>query len=640
MDKKIRVLIVEDSAADAELLARELGKGDLAHISKLVQSKDEFLKALGEFNPDIILCDYKMPGFSAPEALEIVKKSFPEIPFIVVSGTVGEDIAVEMMKFGAVDYVMKDKLARLVPAVRRALEEVRAVSKRHELETKLAQAKETQFRALIENLPGKVFFKDRNSVYISCNENYAKDLKIKPEEIVGKTDYDFFPTQLAEKYRAVDKRVIKSGETENVEEEYSIIGDFLKGGEKTIINTVKVPVLEKTGKVTGLFGLFWDITERRKTENALKESEFKIRAVFDQAFQFIGLMTVEGILIEANMAALNFAGIKASDVINKPFWETPWWTHSPELQEKLREAVKTVARGGFVRFEATHIAKDSSLHTVDFSLKPVKDDNGKVIFMIPEGRDITDRKRLEEELRKTEKTKISTEIRSEFTSMVSHELRTPLAVIQGIVSLITDGLAGSINEEQKGLLDTAQKNVERLGRLINNVLDFQKIESGKMEYDIREYDMNKVVQEASESLRILSEKKGLDFRVKTEDALPKIKFDKDKIIQVLTNLVSNAIKFTSKGNITVSVQRENNVIHVEVRDTGQGIKAEDIYKLFHAFEQIGPTRNRVKGGTGLGLTISREIILAHGGKIWAESEIDKGSVFHFVLPVLERRGSR
>jgi len=139
-----------------------------------------------------------------------------------------------------------------------------------------------------------------------------------------------------------------------------------------------------------------EIKKRKKVEEELRESERRIRALYDQTFQFIGLMTPDGILIEANRTALEFSGIKLSDVLNKPFWETPWWTHSPKLQEKLQKAIKKVAQGEFLRFEATHKAKDGTLHYVDFSLKPVKDKKGKVIFMIPEGRDITERKKAEE----------------------------------------------------------------------------------------------------------------------------------------------------------------------------------------------------------------------------------------------------
>jgi PAS domain S-box-containing protein len=147
------------------------------------------------------------------------------------------------------------------------------------------------------------------------------------------------------------------------------------------------------------------VTERtdalEKVNKNLKESESMVRAILDQTFQFIGLMSVDGTLIEVNKTAIDLVGIDEAACLNKPFWDAPWWTHSPQLQNKLREAIKKVAAGEFVRFEATHKAKDGSLHYVDFSLKPVKDATGKVIYMIPEGRDITERKVMEERLSAT-----------------------------------------------------------------------------------------------------------------------------------------------------------------------------------------------------------------------------------------------
>jgi PAS domain S-box-containing protein len=142
--------------------------------------------------------------------------------------------------------------------------------------------------------------------------------------------------------------------------------------------------------------------ERGRAEEELQENETKFRAIFDHTFQFIGLMTPDGILIEANRTALAFAGIKDSDVLGKPFWETPWWTHSTQMQDKLRAAVKAASQGQFVRFEATHPASDGSIHYIDFSLKPVKNETGDVVLLIPEGRDITERKRAEEVLRASE----------------------------------------------------------------------------------------------------------------------------------------------------------------------------------------------------------------------------------------------
>ena len=145
-------------------------------------------------------------------------------------------------------------------------------------------------------------------------------------------------------------------------------------------------------------------SECERAKEALRESERRFRAIFDQTYQFIGLMKPDGTLIEANRTALEFSGVLESEVIDKPFWETPWWSHSPELQERLRDAIKAAARGQFVRFEATHPVPGGGLCYVDFSIKPVRDEAGNVVLLIPEGRDLTDRKLGEKALQESENT--------------------------------------------------------------------------------------------------------------------------------------------------------------------------------------------------------------------------------------------
>jgi len=142
--------------------------------------------------------------------------------------------------------------------------------------------------------------------------------------------------------------------------------------------------------------------ERQQAEAALRESEQKSRAILDLSFEFVGLLTPDGILLEANRTALEFIGASLADVVGKPFWETPWWSHSPETQNQIREAVMSAAKGEFVRAETTHVAKDGVLHTIDFTLKPIKNESGLITLLIPEGRDITDRKQSEEALKESE----------------------------------------------------------------------------------------------------------------------------------------------------------------------------------------------------------------------------------------------
>ncbi|MCX5665460.1 MAG: PAS domain S-box protein [Candidatus Omnitrophica bacterium] len=703
---------------------------------------------------------------------------------------------------------------------------IRDITERRLLDAELIRARETQYKALIENLPQKVFLKDKNSVYISCNTNYAKDLKIKPEEIVGKTDHDFFPTHLAEKYRSDDRRVMDSGETENIEEEFVVIRDFLRGAEKTVVNTVKIPVRDKEGNIAGVFGLFWDITAHKRAQWEMAESEKKFKTVFDNASDGIvvadprnkkfymannticrmlgyshdeimklGIADIHpekslshvvdqfekqtrgeislaiGLPIKRKDGTVFYADINAVPVeISGKIYLAGFfrditdrikvdeernlvlkWQRgvdslqlmllaSAPLQDKFKiitDGVVQIFGADFCRIwmikpgdlcekgcihaqvmEGPHICRyrDRCLHLISSSGRYTHIDGraharvpfgcykigliasgedhkfltndvvndprvhnhewarelGLVSFAgyqlkIPNGETtgvmalfskhpiaaaedaildslsttisfVVQQSIAEEERIRLLGIKASAEIKSQFASMVSHELRSPLAVIKESINLVLEELIGNVTLEQKDVLNTAKNNIDRLGRLINNVLDFQKIGAGKLDISSKEYDINELVLATSREMNLLAEEKGLSFTVNVDESIPGLKFDRDKIVQVITNLISNAIKFTEKGSVSVSTEREDNTAHVVVEDTGLGIQVEDMPKLFQTFEQLGGGLGKKRGGTGLGLAISKEIIQAHNGKIWAESQFGKGSKFHFTLPIKERRG--
>ena len=229
-------------------------------------------------------------------------------------------------------------------------------------------------------------------------------------------------------------------------------------------------------------------------------------------------------------------------------------------------------------------------------------------------------------------------IKSEFTSVVSHELRTPLTAIKEGIALVLDGLVGDINEEQVELLGIAKKNVDRLTRLINDILDFQKLDAGRMRFNVEVNNINEIIKNVYKTMVSSVKKANLDIFLELDNSLPKCSFDSDKITQVLINLVSNAVKFTKRGNIKIKTCRSRNSICVSVSDTGCGIKKEDMSKIFNKFEQLGGLGDRKTGGTGLGLAISKAIIEQHNGAIWFESTLGKGSIFTITLPVCNTEG--
>ncbi|MDD5691484.1 MAG: PAS domain-containing protein, partial [Candidatus Omnitrophica bacterium] len=233
---------------------------------------------------------------------------------------------------------------------------------------------------------------------ISANKSFYNIFNLKPKETLGHFIYDLGGRQwdIPDLRKLLNEILPRDKVISNFQIEYNFSGF---GKHVVFFNAEWIPRGATRPQLVLL--AIEDITDKKRLEASLRDSQFKIRAVFDQTFQFIGLMNTKGNLIEANRAALDFSGVEASKVLNKPFWETSWWAHSKELQQKLRDSIHKVASGEFVRFEATHVAKDGSLHYIDFSLKPVKDESGKVIFMIPEGRDITERKKLEEALKES-----------------------------------------------------------------------------------------------------------------------------------------------------------------------------------------------------------------------------------------------
>jgi signal transduction histidine kinase len=228
--------------------------------------------------------------------------------------------------------------------------------------------------------------------------------------------------------------------------------------------------------------------------------------------------------------------------------------------------------------------------------------------------------------------------KSEFLASTSHELRTPLNAILGYTELIQDGIYGDVPDKIREVLERVQSNGRHLLGLINDVLDLSKIEAGQFVLSHDEYSIKEVVQTVITATEALAAEKHLAFRATIAEDLPIGVGDERRMIQVLLNLVGNAIKFTETGEVALQVNAADGAFHVAVADTGPGIAVEDQQQVFEEFRQLDASTTRKKGGTGLGLAISKKIIELCGGRIWVESELGRGSIFRFIVPV--RSGSR
>ncbi|MBN1273914.1 MAG: diguanylate cyclase [Candidatus Aminicenantes bacterium] len=238
--------------------------------------------------------------------------------------------------------------------------------------------------------------------------------------------------------------------------------------------------------------------------------------------------------------------------------------------------------------------------------------------------------------KKNKELKERDKLKSEFISTVSHELRTPLTIIREGVSLINDKIFGDINRQQSDILVDVLESVDRLTKIINDLLSISRIESGKLKLQREEVDTADLINNIVRAFGIKAQSKKITFESKLRDSLPNIFGDKDRLMQVLTNLIGNAIKFTpEKGRITIEAKTVGDAVEISVSDTGIGITRDDIPKVFDRFQQFGRTPGPGERGTGLGLAISKDIVELHGGRIWITSEVNKGSVFSFIIPRFE-----
>ena len=239
-----------------------------------------------------------------------------------------------------------------------------------------------------------------------------------------------------------------------------------------------------------------------------------------------------------------------------------------------------------------------------------------------------------------EKTLELDRLKSEFVAMVSHELRTPMTVVIGNLELLSDDRFWKVEPQQAQFLRAASTNSHRLLRLINDILDFSKLESAQLPMTIEPGDLSGVVRTAAENLHRLFEERELNLRIDIPEELPEADIDEARIAQVITNLISNAIKFSPAGApVDISVTHDGTTATVRVTDHGDGIRREDLPKLFRKFSQLDSRSTRKVGGTGLGLAISKAIVEAHQGAIWAESEPGQGSTFAFSLPLVTAQKS-
>jgi len=366
-----------------------------------------------------------------------------------------------------------------------------------------------------------------------------------------------------------------------------------------------------------LLAIIRDRTPFRKTKDALAASEMRYRSLFENANEGIVIRERESTeVIDCNQMFLNRLGYERDEIVG----------HKVEKFSPMTPDIKRIRRFQEAGYdskdivERTHLRKDGTEMPVEISSSPIEIDGRKMVVSFI--RDITERRAIETQ-------------KSEFISTVSHELRTPLTSIKGALGLMRSGIVGEIPDKFAAMLDIAFNNSERLTRLINDILDIEKIEAGQLELNWRLLDLTSIVRETIEE----SKGYGDEFKVTIVENIKieaaSIEADPDRFKQVLSNLISNAVKFSPEGGeVTVSVEKQGDYFRISATDNGPGVPDNFRDKLFDKFSQVDSSDTRQVGGTGLGLSISKAIVEQHGGKISFTSDPNVETTFYFDLPTV------
>lgn len=361
--------------------------------------------------------------------------------------------------------------------------------------------------------------------------------------------------------------------------------------------------------------------------------------------QFVGLLDARGTVLEINQVALSAVGIHLTDVEGKPFWDSFWWQVSDEINNVLRDSIRRAAEGEFVRWDTPIYGRAGGKETIiiDASLSPVFDEDGKVVFICAEGRDITEKKAQEREIAEKNAelqrlfARISEldEIKTQFFANVSHELRTPLALILGPAErLLEEGIAMD-RSAQKEAAKVIQRNAKTLLKHVNDLLDISKLEAGKLKIEPEETDISELVRFIASHFDVLAAERKIDFQVIAEQSFV-TNVDPSKLQRVLMNLLSNAFKFVpTGGKVRVGLRVTEKLIELTIEDSGTGVKPELREAIFERFRQGDGGADRQFSGTGLGLAIARDFVRMHNGTISVTDSELGGALFQVRIPFID-----
>ncbi|MCK5329772.1 MAG: PAS domain S-box protein, partial [Candidatus Marinimicrobia bacterium] len=744
MEKPLRILILEDVPTDAELIVRELEKSGLKFITKLIATEKALRTELGAFAPDLVLSDYNMPQFTGLDALKIVLKENPEIPFIIVTGTLTEETAANCIKAGAWDYVIKEHLVRLGPAVNEVLELKHARDERKKTKEALRASREYS-QNLIDSSIDMIIAVDINRKITEFNKAAEITFGYEKEEVIGKH---------------VDFLYANSKEGSNVYKQTVLNGQHVKEIKNKRKNGKVFPallsssvLLDIDGNQVGVMGVSRDISEQKQAEDALIKSEERFKVIFDDAPDAYYLSDLKGTFIDGNKAAEKILGYKKEELIGKNFLKLKLlpadqipkavkalalnavgkstgpedfilnqnngdqisveisthvvkihnqtlvlgiardMTERAQAESDLRQseeryrsvtqtAVEAIISAGsngrviswnqgaqklfgysesemlgkeiiriipekykdrhtnaITRFswtgkptvvgktvELEGQCKDGSICPVEFSLSNWE--LGNDVFFTAIIRDIRERKQVEEEREQAlQEARQANKVKDLFLANMSHEIRTPLNSLLGFTEIIEDSFKDRMDEQESEYFQIISSSGQRLIKTVHSVLDISRIEAGVLPYNPEAVRLATPIELIFKEFKPAAKAKKLEFTYDSQIDDGTVKVDERSIEKAVSNLVDNAIKYTEEGQINIQLNEQNGKYVLSISDTGIGIGADYLNRIYEAFSQESTGYTKKYQGLGLGLSIAKSCLDMNGIRITVESKQGVGTTF-------------
>jgi PAS domain S-box-containing protein len=771
VSKEIRILILEDVAADVVRMNHELRHAGMNFRSKRVDKRADFLDELQHHPPDVILSDHGLPSFDGFTALAVARDKCPNVPFIFVSGSQGEQFAIEAFKSGATDFVMKEHLGELAPAIERALSQAEDRARRQESDTEM-RGNEELFRLVMEGIKDyAIFMLDKEGRVIFWNAGAQLIYGWRADEVKVR-NFSMFYTD-GDVAQGKPKLALKAAATEGRFEEE---GQRLrKGGQKFMANIVMNAVRNGKGKFRGYTQVTRDITGRRRTEEELRQSESLKAFILETALDAIVLIDQQGKIQEWNPAAHKIFGYTRNQALGKSpddlivpprIWEiyhdgltqylmtgvgsligrpielalkradgsefaaelsisrnvmedpprctaivrditdrkraeaalreseeryrtlvedvkdyaiymlnpegrvTTWnagaeritgysateiigqpysvFFPPEDVKHKVPEQLlKRAELEGRADYDGERVRKDGRRIWMQGIITALRDDSGKLRGFSKVTHDVTQQREAEEQIRqlneqleqrvieRTAQLVAANKELEAFSYSISHDLRAPLLRICGFVDILQAEAATELGETSLRHLQTIAEGARQMSSLIDALLDFSRMGRAEMRHET--VDLARLVEEARRELHHDLEGRDIVWQI---GPLPDSRGDPLMLRQVVINLLSNALKYSrarQPAKIEIGATAGPGETVYFVRDNGAGFDMKYAGKLFGVFHRLHPAREFE--GTGIGLANVQRIVRRHGGRVWAESAVNQGATFYFSLPHPTKGGS-